>query len=65
MRLKLAASDAQDLEVLSARLQDAVGPLKNITWLPKKRRFAMVLNRLQWEAAARRGCAPVCTLTAC
>lgn len=53
MRIKLAATDAEDLEVLSARLQDAAGPLKNITWLPKKRRFAMVLNRLQWEAGGK------------
>jgi hypothetical protein len=52
-RFKLAAADAEDLEILSARLQDAVGQLKNITWLPKKRRFAMVLNRLQWEAGGK------------
>ena len=31
------------------RLQDAVGQLKNFTWLPKKRRFAAMVNRLQWE----------------
>lgn len=48
-RLRLAASDAEDLEILSARLQDAVGKLKDFTWLPQKRRFAAVLNRLQWE----------------
>jgi hypothetical protein len=48
-RLKLAAADAEDLEILSARLQDAAGKLKNFTWLPKKRRFVAVLNRLQWE----------------
>lgn len=48
-RLKLAAADAEDLQILSARLQDAVGQLKNFSWLPKKRRFAALLNRLQWE----------------
>lgn len=48
-RLKLAAADAEDLDVLSARLQDAVAKLKDITWLPKKRRFAAVVNRLRWE----------------
>ena len=52
-RLKLAAADAEDLEILSARLQDAVGQLRNFTWLPKKRRFAAVLNRLQWEAGGK------------
>jgi hypothetical protein len=48
-RLRLAAADAEDLEILSARLQDAAAKLKNFIWLPKKRRFAAVLNRLQWE----------------
>ena len=52
-RLRLAASDAEDLEILSARLQDAAGKLKDITWLPKKRRFAAVLNRLQWEGGGK------------
>ena len=52
-RLKLAAADAEDLEVISARLQDAVAKLKDITWLPRKRRFAAIVNRLQWEAGGR------------
>jgi hypothetical protein len=52
-RLKLAAADAEDLEIVSARLQDAVVKLKNVTWLPKKRRFAAVLNRLQWEEGGK------------
>ncbi len=51
--LKLAAADAEDLEVLSARLQDAVVKLKNLTWLPKKRRFVAVVNRLRWEDRGR------------
>ena len=50
---KLAAQDAEDLEILSARLQDAVVKLKNLIWLPKKRRFAGVVNRLQWEAGGK------------
>lgn len=52
-RQKLAAADAEDLGILSARLQDAVAQLKNVTWLPKKRRFAAVVNRLQWEAGGK------------
>ena len=52
-RLKLSAADAEDLGILSARLQDAVAQLKNVTWLPKKRRFAAVVNRLQWEAGGK------------
>jgi hypothetical protein len=53
MSVKLAAADAEDLEVMSARLQDAAGKLKNFTWLPRKRRFAVVLNRLQWEEGGK------------
>ncbi|MBV8975773.1 MAG: DUF2948 family protein [Alphaproteobacteria bacterium] len=45
----LAAQDAEDLEVISARLQDAVAPLKELVWLPKKRRFAALFNRFKWE----------------
>jgi hypothetical protein len=52
-RLRLAASDAEDLEVLSARLQDAVFKLKDAVWQPKKHRFAAVVNRLQWEAGGK------------
>jgi hypothetical protein len=48
--LKLAARDAEDLQILSARLQDAVAKLKDLAWLPKRRRFAAVVNRFQWEA---------------
>ena len=52
-RLRLAASDAEDLEVLSARLQDAVFKLKDARWQPKQRRFAAVVNRLKWEDAGK------------
>ena len=47
--LKLAAADAEDLQMLSARLQDAAGKLKDFAWLPKQRRFAAVLYRYRWE----------------
>jgi hypothetical protein len=52
-RLRLAAGDAEDLEVLSARLQDAVFKLKDVSWQPNKRRFAAVVNRLQWEEGGK------------
>ena len=52
-RLRLAASDAEDLDVLSARLQDAVFKLKDARWQPKHRRFAAVVNRLQWEEGGK------------
>ena len=52
-RLRLAASDAEDLDVLSARLQDAVFKLKDARWQPRQRRFAAVVNRLRWEEGGR------------
>lgn len=48
-KLRLVAADAEDLEIMSARLQDAVLKLKDVAWQPKKHRFAAVVNRLQWE----------------
>ena len=52
-RLRLAAADTEDLQVLSARLQDAVLKLRDMSWQPKKRRFAVVVNRLQWEEGGK------------
>ena len=49
----LAAEDEEDLEIISARLQDAVAPLKDLVYLPKKRRFAALLNRFKWEDGRR------------
>jgi len=50
--MKLVAADTEDLEILSARLQDAVGKLKEFAWLPRQHRFACVLNRYRWEETA-------------
>ncbi len=47
--LTLAAEDDEDLEIISARLQDAVAPLKEIVWLPKARRFVALFSRFVWE----------------
>lgn len=52
-RLRLAAGDAEDLQILSARLQDAVLKLKDVSWQPKKHRFAAVVNRLTWEEGGK------------
>jgi hypothetical protein len=52
----LAAQDADDLQVISARLQDAVARVGDLVWLAKARRFAALFNRFKWEAAeARKG----------
>ena len=50
---RLLAEDAEDLTILSARLQDAVAKLGDFAWLPKQRRFAGVVNRLQWEKGGK------------
>ena len=47
---RLMASDADDLKVFSALLQDAATLTKDIAWLPQRRRFAFVVNRYRWEA---------------
>ena len=48
-QLKLIALDAEDLQILSAHLQDAVGTVADAAWLPKERRFVILLNRFVWE----------------
>lgn len=56
--LNLGAMDAEDLKVLSSLAQDAVFPITEMTWQPKQRRFAILLNRFRWEdkdASERRG----------
>lgn len=47
--LALIAADEEDLEVLSAVLQDAVAKVGDMTFLPQARRFALVANRFVWE----------------
>ncbi|MDF0602132.1 DUF2948 family protein [Psychromarinibacter sp. C21-152] len=56
--LRLKALEPDDLPVISALVQDAVFPVTEMSWLPAKRRFAVLLNRFRWEdlpAEERRG----------
>jgi hypothetical protein len=53
--LKLAAIDEEDLAVVSAHAQDAVLKVGDMVYLPKERRFALVMNRFSWEKVADRG----------
>lgn len=48
--LKLLAQDADDLAVLSAALQDAVGKVGDIHFEPGPRQLTLALNRFRWEA---------------
>ena len=49
--LRVKAEDQDDLTVISAALQDAVGQLGDFSFDPRSRRFLMVVNRYRWEAA--------------
>ena len=53
LKLKLRAEDTEDLEVVSAVLQDALLPIGEMIFLPEERRFVLVANRFCWECAAR------------
>ncbi|WOI56845.1 DUF2948 family protein [Palleronia sp. LCG004] len=50
--LRLRAMDAEDLQVISSLVQDAVFPATEMTWQRSQRRFAFLLNRFRWEDAA-------------
>ena len=49
--LKLVALDRDDMEVVSAHLQDAVVKAADIHWRPAENRVVVGLNRFDWEAA--------------
>jgi hypothetical protein len=50
--LKLVALDKDDIEVISAHVQDSLVKVADILWRPSDRRFVMVLNRFDWMSAA-------------
>jgi hypothetical protein len=49
--LRLRAETADDLAVVSALVQDAVAQTSEISWAPRRQRFALLLNRFRWEDA--------------
>jgi hypothetical protein len=49
--LKLVALDRDDLEIVSAHLQDALVKATDIRWRPSERRLVIGLCRFDWEAA--------------
>lgn len=51
--LHLGAFDAEDLQVVAGLTQDAVFPITEMSWRPRERRFALLLNRFRWEDAGR------------
>ena len=49
--LKLVALDKDDIEVVSAHVQDALVKVGDIFWRPREHRFVMALNRFDWMNA--------------
>ena len=47
--LRLLAQDEEDLKIISAHLQDAVMRMGDLVYLPRRRRFAVLMNRFCWE----------------
>jgi hypothetical protein len=48
--LKLIALDGEDLAVVSAHLQDASAKVGDMAYLPREKRFAMLLDRFDWTS---------------
>ncbi|MCB1541189.1 MAG: DUF2948 family protein [Rhodoblastus sp.] len=49
--LRLIAFDREDLEVVSAHLQDALVRVGDMGWLPEQDRFVLGLSRFDWISA--------------
>jgi hypothetical protein len=49
--LKLLALDKDDLDVVSAHMQDAVFKLADVSWSASEKMFSLAANRFDWEAA--------------
>jgi len=52
VELKLVALDKDDIEVVSAHVQDALVKIGDIFWRPNEHRFVVALNRFDWMSAA-------------
>jgi Protein of unknown function (DUF2948) len=49
--LKFVVLDEEDLEVVSAHVQDAVVKASDVLWRPQEKRVVVALNRFDWESA--------------
>ncbi len=49
--LKFVVLDEEDLEVVSAHVQDAVVKASELMWRPQQKRLLLALNRFDWEGA--------------
>jgi hypothetical protein len=55
--LKLIAFDQEDLNVVSAHVQDAVVLVGDMAFLPREKRFAGIFNRFDWTRLVSPGAA--------
>jgi len=58
--LKLKAKDAEDVQVISAVLQDAIAPVCDMTYNADDKNFIMVVHRLRREAPTDMGLERIC-----
>ena len=49
--IKFIALDKEDLDVVSAHLQDAVVNVADVHWRPAEKRLVLALDRFDWPAA--------------
>ncbi|HPE47954.1 MAG TPA: DUF2948 family protein [Hyphomonas sp.] len=47
--LRLLAEEPEDLEIISAAVQDAVVKAENLVYEARQRRFSLEINRFRWE----------------
>ncbi len=47
--LKLVALDREDLQIVSAHVQDAVMKVGDLHYTPREKRFVAAMNRYAWE----------------
>ena len=47
--MKLVALDTQDLEIVSAHVQDAVMKVSDLAYMAAEKRFVVAMNRIVWE----------------
>ncbi|KCZ52609.1 hypothetical protein HY29_04840 [Hyphomonas beringensis] len=52
--LRLLAESVEDLEVISAAIQDSVVKAENLNYESRHRRFTLELNRYRWEGQGKR-----------
>ncbi len=52
--LKFVVLDEEDLEVVSAHVQDAVVKVADVHWRPQEKRLVVGINRFDWEGVQPR-----------